>query len=727
MRQVKEKDEELEVAKKDVYDLRGKLANMENLVAQREGESKVAGMGVGGISEQTVEKGLDALVLKHRVDLDDTLAIERVKTEEERQQVLEEQKKVEEYKYTVLKDVEGISQPEETQCAEIATGFKAKLSELEIARKVDLDDFEAQIRIKQEAEQVLISKNKELKSRIIDLQRLLNKDRDAIESLRNSQQDIMRIAERINEHLSEEKRRNKYFEDASQSISPHSGYSLRANTPSQDSHHSEEVRQLEKLEDQDEEVEVLKLEANALEVELKTLEEMCKKCDAEVNGLRDALARKNSKIQELKGQNADLTEMLQNYQRESGQLEKSAILGQGAQGDRRGEGLGIIIAQAEVLRNLAEDHTIEESDGESSASHSHLFEQLLQAQSALAEANKEIDLYRLDVKGYKKDVRRRDAQITTLNKQITRFQSLLHGTSLREIKALRGELQLGHRTAPPTALAHAPSTTRKKENELQNAIESRDWLRKMQQCSEQHGLVIRDLELKVEKLKKEKDRAEEKTRSALMKMAEMKGMLTPLPLPPTMEDEARLTDSTLTTAHGPTSDAQPTTSISITSKPARRESSHSRRRSGRTHSRTSSKDVTNIYTISPINTSISPPRFPSPITPLPPIPLELPSQSPAATSPPDPRPSTASSDDGLPPLGVLSSPLMAGLHNILPPAQPQLKLESAAPVSSADDNGNRLSIDFEPPGILAMSKMSESPKAQNDTKGNENGCEVIYW
>lgn len=782
-RLVKEKDEELEVAKKDVNELRGKLADVEKLVARGDGE---LGRRMEGMSEQMVvpgrveftnteedvatlaaklaeesqlkekvEKESDALVLKHSADLVDALATGRAKDEERQRQVLEEEKEVEEYKCVLLKGVEDILreeeeirtaappfsqeqlesriQQEETRDAEVVADFKAKLLELEIARKVDLGDFEAQMKIKQEAEQVLISKNMELKSRIINLQRLLDKDKDAIESLKNSHRDIMRIAKRINGRLTEEKRKNKSLGGATPSLSSHSAC---PNTPNED---SEEVSQLELLGDQDGKVEVLKTENNALKVQLKSVDEVHGRCSAKAKVLQDALAGKNLKIEELESLNAELTEILQSYQKEFGQLKESATSGKGPQTDRREDGLGNIIVKAKALDSLIADYTIEEYDGEPSAGHSHLFEQLLQAQSALAEANKEIQLYELDVKGYKKDVRRRDAQITTLNKQVIRLQSLLHGASLLEIKALRDDVQLGCHKSPPTTPANVPSTTShhpagkvnsvknqnlhlhqkvgKKGKDVQNAIESRDWVKKMLQCSEQRGLVIRDLELKVEKLQKEKERAEEKTRSALMKMAEMKGVLTPLPLPPPTEDGARLTDSTLTTSHDPTPDAQPTASISITSKPSHQGSSHSRTRSGWTHSRPSSKDVASIYTVSPVNTSIPPPRFPSPTTPLPPIPPEIPSQSPVAASPTGPRPSTASSDDGLPPLGVLSSPLMVGLHKPLPSAEPRSKkLGSAAILSSADgekDNGKRLGAVLGPPDTLKVAKRNESPK---DTK-----------
>ena len=799
---VRERDEEFEVARKDMNGLQEKLGLVEKLVAQRDGELEVAERRVKRLSEQSpvvgrselrgeeeesvemakrldeeirlrevAERELDEVVVKYKADLEEALAAERAKAREEQQRVLDKEKgKRGEYKAQIWKELEEILkqeeekrdkvvafaqeelksrlEQEEKRRAELAAGFSAKFSELEQARKTDLDNFEAQLEIRKEAEEALTTQNHELRARVTEIRGLLDRDNDAIESLKNSHEDIMRIAKHISERLGEETKRNEHFEESARSMTSLSTYQQLANTTNIDSQLTEEVTQLkQKVVDRDAKVEVLTTELDAWKAELQTLDEAWKKLDTEAKGFQEG---KEKRIRELEGGKRRLEETLEMYRKEfdkltkraSAALEKAAEDGEAGLKDSGEEGL--IIIKAEVLKDLA-GHPVPE--GADDKEELNLLEQLSQSQSTLAEANREIHLYKLDVKGYRKDVRRRDAQIAHLNKKITELESIIHQKSL-EIDAVQDELNLERRLPQPQSLKlenenihllagkissvkdenlQLKQQVRIQECELKQGQEEREGLKKMlRQYTEQQGLVIADLEIKVERLKGEKEQSERRARRALGEVAENAAPLVEIPLPMLPEGEG-FAESVLNAVTPPVEGAGSSPSAAV-AKPKRR-SSHSRTYllGGRAHSRTSSRD--RVYTPLPINTSIPPPQFPSPSTPLPPVPPKSPmllSQRSSGTI--HPRPGTASSDEDFSPLGIMS-PLGLGACGVTqgsPGLSVQSKRKKVPEKACGAGAAGRLSVVVEPqraPGVMAVRDSLKSPLG-NFKRGSTEGKEL---
>ncbi|KAF8423894.1 hypothetical protein EV426DRAFT_711129 [Tirmania nivea] len=783
---MKQRDEELEVARKDTNELWEKLGLVQKLVTRRDGELEVAERRVKRMSErspiveklelrgseeenvgmakrldeeirlrETAERELDEAVVRYKADLEEALAAERSKAREEQQRVLDKEKgKREQCKVQIWNELEEILQQEEEKRdkaialaqeefkshleqeeerrAELAAEFNAKFTELEQARKVDLDDFEARLEIKKEAEQALIMQNHELQARVAELQGLLDRDNDAIESLKNSHEDIMRMAKRINERLGEEKKRNKNLE-SERSMTSLSTYPHLAHTTSIESQLAEEVTQLkQQLLDRDAEVEVLTTELDVLKAELKTVDETWKTLDAEAKGFQEILGGGEKRIRELEEENKRLGETLGMYRKEfdkltkraSTALEKAAEDGEAA---LKGSGEdGLIIINSEVLKDLAGHPVPGDADNKECTSPLNLLEQLSQSQSALVEANKEIRLYKFDVKGYRKDVRRRDAQIAHLNKKIAELEYTLHKKSL-EIVAVQDELSLERRLPQLQSpelenenihlLAGKISSVkdenlqlkqrvRVQEDELRKGQEEWEGLRKtLQQYSEQQGLVIADLEVKVERLKGEKEQVERRTRKVAMgKSAELKGYMAPLtslPLPILPEGEG-FAEDVMKAATPPVEGTGLSSSVTIAKQ--KRRSSHSRKFSGgRTHSNTGSSD--RGYAPSPVNTNIPPPQFPSPTTPLPPVPPKSPMFSPQRTSGTiHLRPVTASSDEDFSPLGIMS-PLGFGVGAVAH-GSPGLLAQKTGSGAGPE----RSSIIVEPSRAL-VAAVRESPKS----------------
>lgn len=726
---VKERGEELDVASKDMNELREKLGLVEKLVARKDGELEVAERRVKRMSEQSpiigrselrsseeedvemakrldeeirlreaVERELDEAVVKYKSDLEEALAAEREKAREERQRALDKEKsKREQYRVQIWKELEEILQKEEEKRdkavafaqeelklraeqeekrrAELAAGFNAKFTELEHARKADLDNFKARMGIKKETEQALTRQNHELQPRNAELQGLLDRDKDAIESLKDSSECIMRIAEGSDNCLGEEKKRNKDLGESARLMASLSIYPQLMNTPSIGSQFAEEVTQLKQLlSDRDAKVEVLTAELDVWKAELKTVDEAWKKLDAEAKVFQEVLGGKEKRIGELEGENKRLGGTLEMYRKEFGKLTKGASVELERAARVREAGLedhgedGLFIIKAEVLRDLAAHPVPEDTNNKEDASPLNLLEQLSQSQSALAEANNEICLYKLDGKGYRKDVRRRDAQIAHLNKKITELESTLHQKSL-EIAAVQDELNLERRlpklqfskledenvhllagkiSSVKDENLQLKQRVRMQEDKLTQGQEEREALRKMlQQYTEQQGLVIADLEVKVERLKGEKKQVEHRARKAMVAL--------PLPILPEGEGSAESEMKAVTPPlEGPGS------SSSVTAAKPKRRNSHSRTFSGgRAHSRTSSMD--RVHALSPIITNIPPPQFPSPTTPLPPVPPKSPMFLPQRISnTTHPRPGTASSDEGFFPFGI-TPPLGLGV------------------------------------------------------------------
>ena len=805
VRVVKERDEELGVARKDMNGLRENLELAEKLVAQKNGELEVAERRVQRMSEQSpiversglegsggedteiakrldeevrlrkvTERELDEAVVRYKTDLQEALAAERAKAREEQRRMLDEEKdKREQYKAQIWNELEELFQQEEgrrdravafaqeelkahleqegKRRAELAAGFNAKFTELEQARKADLDDFESQLAIRREDEQALATQNHELQARVAELQGLLDRDKDAIEALKNSHQDIMHIAKRINERLGEEKKRNKHLKESGRSTASLSTYPELTESPSIDLQLAEEVTQLKhRLSDRDAKVGMLTMELDAWKTELKTVDEARKNLDAEAKGFQEVLGGKEKRIGELEAENKRLGETLEMYRKEFGKLTKRASTalekaaeGGGVELKESGEE-GLIIIKAEVLKDLAGHHV---PDSNEDASPLNLLEQLSQSQSAIAEANKEIHEYKLDVKGYRKDIRRRDAQIVLLNKRITELQSTLHKKSL-EIAIVQDELNLERRLPQPQSprledgnihlLAGKVSSVkdenlqlkqrvRMQENELKQGQEEREGLKKtLQQYTEQQGLVIADLEVKVERLKEEKEQAERRAWRAMGSTVESRDSTEPmmaLPLPIHYEEEG-FADSVLKAVTPPVEGLG--SSYVAVAKPKRR-SSHSRTHplggvGGRAHSRTGSRD--RAYAPSP-NPNIPPPQFPSPTTPLPPLPPKSPPFLPQRGSGTiHPRPGTASSDEDFSPLGIMSP--LAGIAAQGSPrlsAQPKGK-KVPEQAGGAGAGGKRLSI-VEPPRSPGAAAIRESLRSLVGGGGNFGRVSVM--
>ncbi|KAF8415660.1 hypothetical protein BGX38DRAFT_807576 [Terfezia claveryi] len=387
---VKERGEELEVASKDMNELREKLGLVEKLVARKEGELEVAERRVKRMSEQSpivgrselrsseeedvemakrldeeirlresAERELDEAVVKYKSDLEEALAAEREKAREERQRALDKEKsKREQYRTQIWKELEEILQKEEEKRdkavafaqeelklraeqeekrrAELAAGFYAKFTELEQARKADLDNFKSRMGVKKEAEQALTRQNHELQPRNAELQSLLDRDKDAIESLEDSHEYIMCIAKGRNKHLGEEKKRDKDLGESAGLMASLSIYQQLTNIPSIGSQLAEEVTQLkQQLSDRDAKVEVLTTELDVWKAELKTVDEGWKKLDAEAKVIQEVLGEKEKRVRELEGENKRIGETLEMYRKEFGKLTRRASVAlERAAGDR---------------------------------------------------------------------------------------------------------------------------------------------------------------------------------------------------------------------------------------------------------------------------------------------------------------------------------------------------------------------------------------------------------
>ena len=804
LRVTRDQEEELEALRQDNEELRNRLTNVERMIAQRDGELKIAERRVKRMSEMTVslerrsndeeneeimarlaeeiryreeaERELDEVVMKHKAELEEALSLERSKAREEHQRLVAgERRKRDDYKAAAWKEVEDVIRDEEEKRimviaaaqdelkarlaqeekrrAELAAGLSAKLAELEQARRVDLDDFELRLGVRKEAEQILITQNQGLQSRITELQTLLDSDKDAIESLKHSNEDTMRLARRVVERLGEEKQRNKHLEETVRSMTALSMYPGLTGTTSDDPHLSEEITQLKlQIEDRDGKVNVLKTELDAWKTEMKAADEAWRKLDAEAKGFHELMAEKDLRIQDLEQQNSLLTDTVGMYRAEYGKLKKrtSAKLekAQDQALDTSQQGGGDSIEPEVANKDLAENGD-GEGDDEKADTTFNLLEQLSEAQTALAEANKEIHLYKLDVKGYRKDVRRREAKINNLTAKITQLESDLYQKGL-ELQGVQDELHIERRLPQPTASPHiADENTqilagkisfvkdenlqlrqrvRMAEDSYRTCNNEKEGLKKtLEQYTAQQGLVITDLERRMEKLREEKEIAEKKHHNALKQAAEMK---TTLPLPPLpLKDDDDFAETALAVFNSPPpqqSELEQMTSQATVSKFRRRRSTsqgsggHKRSYSHpntshtvgltRSHSHNRAISIGNkdgtTTSPSPI-TIVGPPQFPSPTTPLPPLPPKSPifsplssthhQQAPGSSQPHTtlpPRPGTASSDDDFSPLGVLNSPL--GFHPSPLSAAPKRKKVGEEGVKGGKGE-KRLSVVVEPP------------------------------
>ncbi|KAI5790604.1 hypothetical protein DFH27DRAFT_201190 [Peziza echinospora] len=581
-----ERGEELESLRKDTNEMRGKVIFVEKLLAQREGELEIIQRQMNRMSRLTTrtsiyneedeemrlqleeeirrredaEKELDEIYIKNKATLEDAISRERENAKEELEQRLEEERrKRDDYKTKLWKDVdEAIAEEErrrqeavataeqelssrllqeEKRRAELAAGFTEKLEILEQARKADQDDFESRLKARADTEEGLIRHNNELQARVNELQDTIDRDQAAIVTLKASHEDIMRVAKRINERLGEEKRRNRRLEHT---VRSNSQVSHRDNVTSPRPPLGEEAMQLQlQLDDREAKIGLLSKELDAWKLELKTVDEAWRKVDAESKKLQEILTERETRMKYLEAERSRLVDAVKLYRTQFTALQKKARRASSNCGcnleELQSDLAHFIENSAAELKAVAiEDaNRLEQSKGTDG------FERL---QLALAEAEKEIALYKLDLRGYRKDIRRRDAQIVTLSTKVQQLEENLKQQDL-ELHSLQDELQIERRLPQPPkstfqtnneniqVLAGKISSVKDEnlqlkqrvrvhETEYNQCLEEKEALRKkLQRFTEQQGMVISELELKLERVTLEKEVAEEKARRAIRNAA----------------------------------------------------------------------------------------------------------------------------------------------------------------------------------------------------------------
>ena len=608
---LQDREGELEALKSDSSELRGKVNVAEKVIAQKEGELEVAERKIKRMSvhsmfgrlddrenaemaarladevkrREEAERELDEVVLQHKADLEEIMLRERAKVREELQlRIVGDKRKRDNAQAMTWKEIEDTIRDqerkrgemvaaqkkefdtrmvqEERKRAELVAEYQSKLEAFEQARKDDLDDYQARLRERMEGEANLVERNNELLNRINELQESLDRDKDAIESLKASHEDVMAVAKRINERLGEEKMRNRQLEDALRTQSP-----LSSPSSSPDSYSSGETMRLRtELEDRDSKIEVLQKELEAWQLELKTMDEAWKRLDAESKSTQEMLSERESRVKTLELEASGFVDTIELYRTEFAKLKK--------QSRRTSMGISQIspfLNNSHLDLDLDGVDYLQKHDPEQGldvptlATTQKLLEQISHLQSGLAEANKEISLYRLDVKGYRRDIRRRDNQISTLTGSIMQHETLLKKKE-HELQLLQDELNLERRLQQPSSLSLKSNNegmqilagkissvkdenlqlrqkVRLYEQEYRIVTDEKEAIKRtLEQYTEQQGMVIHDLERKVDRLKLEKEGVERRVKRASLPFGAPSPLLTkssliPLLLPPQGEKE----------------------------------------------------------------------------------------------------------------------------------------------------------------------------------------------